>query len=1362
MGKPAVVPTAADAYFVKRASGAIEGPTPSEGVVGAILAGALGGDETVSKDRKFWIPIMAIPEFGAAFRDATGRGGTVVGAQAPMAPVAPGTPEEQALNTADFSVVRDIAEQARRAAQFGELPRAGGTLSPIGATGLGSVSERASRLATGSWSSNPDDPAAPAMSEASVASIQTNADALGAVSGLRRVSPEGMQPGTGMTGQLPLPKGFTNYPVAFNPESIPGLGGVTDLPRPAGGRAELPRPAGGRSELPTSAQRPELPRSMGGTELPRSLGGTELPAGLPDSYAPASMTGGGVDPYDRRAPASQGASGVPATAAFNVTGSGYDEENLPASRGAPVGSPRTLEANFGDFGEPMSGGIGEGSPEDNLPASSRAVGTQMLEQLGEAENLWVGQSRPSIGLSAGDGSGAIHGFGGRSVPPRTTGISTAAAEEAPQDPFATPGPAGGWGTRNEELPDLGQPPPSDFADFFPPADATPAAGSATKARRKLPTRALVAGMVAVFVGAGAFGAYHVWQTRKAEEEQRVRDEEARRRAELERASMVKLGEISELQTGSSKTLSTFVDNGRRLLRGGGTDLDRAKTVIAATMLLAEQPGQKGLYSEITRWNSGIRSREEAISKLAAGAALAASGDAGAAEALKAVDDPALRSFAALFEGIAGLQAYRGIDYSEPVAPSRAAPKEGSGAAAEGSGAAKDGSGKAGEGSGAAAAKAPSAEGSGEAKAAAPAAAAPVQPEAELQRTLPDSVAAAFNRATQLDPKFVSPRFWLGWIALDQRRLPEAEQEFTKALELNPQHVRSLVGLAETLLKEGQLIEAETRITRAIEDLADVMTQAERSQTYLVAADIAIARIQPELAIENLLSSLQADPQNKIALNELGEQFYRAGQFQRAIEYFQQNAGLAKNDPESTLGLIKAKFGLAAWEDLRKLLEPAITKFSRDGRFAYWLGRVHEEAAEFSEARQLYDQAVQTDPNYLRPYIRLAQLSYRANDPSGARKRLDDALAVETRTASVANEIGEVFLLIGETNRAVTSFRRSLAIDRSYPDARLNLADFFMNTNQFQRGLDEIEEMMASGVDSPKVKYMHARALIGIGKVDQAIEGLLKLLESDPKNADYRFMMGRAHFETRAFAPARENFAAAYATEPSMDKALYYVGRCDLELGHFNEAISALTRVSQRDPSGEFHYWLGYALERAEQLTQSMQEYTATIEKDIGWSLENPEVFYRRGRLMALRGQGAAAQRDLKVVLTLQPNHAQAAWTLGKVAFDRRDFDEAIVRMSHSLSIDPKQPETNYFVGLSYLGYNPPRNAEALPYFQKAREGGLEATRPEVLQKLAYTLRDLGRRAEAASALKEFVDRAELPADERREMENEIQNLGGRR
>ena len=239
MGKPAVVPTAADAYFVKRASGAIEGPTPSAGVVGAILAGALGGDETVSKDRKFWIPIMAIPEFGAAFRDATGRGGTVVGAQAPMAPVAPGTPEEQALNTADFSVVRDIAEQARRAAQFGELPRAGGTLSPIGATGLGSVAERASRLATGSWSSNPDDPAAPAMSEASVASIQTNADALGAVSGLRRVSPEGMQPGTGMTGQLPLPKGFTNYPVAFNPESIPGLGGVTDLPRPAGGRSTL-------------------------------------------------------------------------------------------------------------------------------------------------------------------------------------------------------------------------------------------------------------------------------------------------------------------------------------------------------------------------------------------------------------------------------------------------------------------------------------------------------------------------------------------------------------------------------------------------------------------------------------------------------------------------------------------------------------------------------------------------------------------------------------------------------------------------------------------------------------------------------------------------------------------------------------------------------------------------------------------------------------------------------------------------------------------------------------------------------------------------------------------------------------------
>jgi tetratricopeptide (TPR) repeat protein len=216
-------------------------------------------------------------------------------------------------------------------------------------------------------------------------------------------------------------------------------------------------------------------------------------------------------------------------------------------------------------------------------------------------------------------------------------------------------------------------------------------------------------------------------------------------------------------------------------------------------------------------------------------------------------------------------------------------------------------------------------------------------EAEVSRELPKGTIEALERAASLDPKFVAPHYWLGWIALSEKDPARAQLAFGRALALNPQHVRSVVGMADAQLREAKLVDAETRVTRAIEDLAATMTQSERCETYLLAASIAVARMQPPLAIENLLSALQADPRNRRATRELGEQFFRAGEFDRALEHFKQNAALSAGDPESTLGLIKAQFGKKDWAALLKVLPPAIAQYPRDGRFLYWFGRVQEEA-----------------------------------------------------------------------------------------------------------------------------------------------------------------------------------------------------------------------------------------------------------------------------------------------------------------------------------------------------------------------------------------------------------------------------------
>jgi tetratricopeptide (TPR) repeat protein len=129
-----------------------------------------------------------------------------------------------------------------------------------------------------------------------------------------------------------------------------------------------------------------------------------------------------------------------------------------------------------------------------------------------------------------------------------------------------------------------------------------------------------------------------------------------------------------------------------------------------------------------------------------------------------------------------------------------------------------------------------------------------------------------------------------------------------------------------------------------------------------------------------------------------------------------------------------------------------------------------------------------------------------------------------------------------------------------------------------------------------------------------------------------------------------------------------------------------------------------------------------------------------------------------VLLTLRPLHEAAAWSLGRLHFDERRFDEAVRWMLHSLSVNPAQPNVRYYVALSLLESEPPNLTEALAYMERARNEGYGAVRPELFQRLGYLYRDLGRTDEAVGSLRTYMDTPTLTPDERRETQNEVTRL----
>lgn len=1310
-----------DVYRLRQLDGTVEGPLAAGVLLQRIRDRLLTGSEGVSRDGSFWIPMMAIPQFRDAFDGHEPLAGITTMGQS----------------------VSDDADGLRVVSAAGGHYAAPVRPAPLAESGqgvMGSTGRDAFR--SGGWSVPGDD------------GLSVSGPSRGGTGSPLRPEPAG-------GSELPQPRGFMGLPqVTEDSGALP----LIERGLRSAGHGPLPVSRGSSTlffdeiddipELPVSSQM-GLPRSASTLAMSAESGFPGLPsnvAGLPVSASAFPAPASSAPVSAAWAPMSSsmfgsGASGFPLSAAPLPGVPDAGESEWPVSK-SPA---RTMDLSA----------LGA-APASELPASSRTQGPS-LEEIGNA-SLWDDDDDPIPGSPSRQERGGA------------APMAFAARFDFDDDPFADDR---AWQPQSDVGAD------SESSPFFseddqpsPPMAAPPPAVSRGRAGSGKALRIIAAGAVVVALGAAV--AVMVPRLRTVAEET-VEGTGAVVMAEptpvvpVAVASVV--GELSSLKFAGPAQLREFMASAAVSATSSGDD--RAKVLIAQCLHQMFVPTETDAIAAMRSLYDGlvvVDGADAELVALARGAFEAVSGDTDPAAGLEAVRDPAYVPLARLFEAFYGIQGYRGITYpAQAAAVPAVAPGFGTGTdgvvAATGGSAAPpvEGSAPAGEGSSADVAAGQSAEAAvaeGSVRAVPDAESAGADDVTavagtELSRIeLTETVLPSLERALSADPDLGAALYWSAWTHMEVGDHTTALAGFDRLTTANDGHVPAHLGAAHALLRNGNLADADARVQRVIDEMESQSLPGERSQTYITSAEISIARLQSQLAIESLLSALQAEPGNRRALSMLGEQFYESGAYQRALEFFQSHADLAQDDPEAIVGLVRAYLGLQMFSEATSSLEGAVARFPLDGRFPYLQGRVAEEQAEFDRAIDYYTQATQIDGSYLQPWLRLAQLAQRSADVPEAMAYLQRVPLAGLEDAALANELGEVYVSLGETNRAVGAFRRALEINQAYPNARISLAEHYLNIEEYRRALDEIRSMVDSGVDTPRVQFLHARALTAMGDYSRALEELTALVNLEADNPDYLYALGLAHFGAGDWVNARRRFAEGYELKPTMSDAMYYMGRCDIERSAYREAISELSTVSMRSSKGEYHYWLGFALEQNRQQQQAFSEYSKAVGDDIGWSLENPEVFFRRAEIFFQRGAPSQARGELQILLTLRPRHAGALRLLGRLNFDARNFVAAIAAWELSLVENSDQPETRYYMGRAWLEREPADLQRAMLFLEQARDGGVADARPDLHQRLGYLYRDLGRSSDAVTSLGAYLLTPDLSADERRNTQNIINEMSG--
>ena len=199
----------------------------------------------------------------------------------------------------------------------------------------------------------------------------------------------------------------------------------------------------------------------------------------------------------------------------------------------------------------------------------------------------------------------------------------------------------------------------------------------------------------------------------------------------------------------------------------------------------------------------------------------------------------------------------------------------------------------------------------------------------------------------------------------QGHLTEAETLSEVILHQNPQHLDTLTLLALIAQKKGQFDRAESLYRQILQIQPDCM------MAYGALGDLYLFRYPNRYqdAIDAYQTVLTLNPPHSAALNTynyLGKAFIESGQFEHAIQAYQQVIELKEDEAFGYYNLGNALAKNTKYDEAIEAYKKAI-ELKPDYHEAYSnLGNILKEKGERAEAIEAYEKAIEIKPDFERP------------------------------------------------------------------------------------------------------------------------------------------------------------------------------------------------------------------------------------------------------------------------------------------------------------------------------------------------------------------------------------------------------------
>lgn len=256
--------------------------------------------------------------------------------------------------------------------------------------------------------------------------------------------------------------------------------------------------------------------------------------------------------------------------------------------------------------------------------------------------------------------------------------------------------------------------------------------------------------------------------------------------------------------------------------------------------------------------------------------------------------------------------------------------------------------------------------------------------------------------------------------------------------------------------------------------------------------------------------------------------------------------------------------------------------------------------KFAEARSLYEDILNVEPNHPGALHHLALIEHGNGEMHKAEKLLQKALKAMPNYHQAWNSLGTVLRKMRRHEDALRAFEKAIELKPDYADAITNRGNVMWDLGEYAKAEELYREALEADRTSDLVYVTHmslGHALRDQGRLDEARESYNTALELNPDNAELLLAMGEMERSCGDFEEAENFIRRAIEQEPDYveaHRALSGIKKFTDENDPDLQALRGLDQLAKTEP--HTRTWLGnlnFALAKA---YEDLEDYDLAFEK----------------------------------------------------------------------------------------------------------------------------------------------------------------------